>query len=75
MGIAGFECIKCGHCCRTLSRRDSILPCPHLEGNLCSIYQDRPKACLNYPISLKLAIRTKCNGLHKGKKIIFKARK
>jgi Fe-S-cluster containining protein len=25
------------------------LPCPFLEGNLCTIYEDRPAACQGYP--------------------------
>lgn len=24
-------------------------PCPFLEGNACSVYEDRPKACKDYP--------------------------
>ena len=47
-----FQCDKCGECCRNLSlsplyadldRGDGV--CKYLNGNLCSIYNDRPLKC------------------------------
>ena len=47
-----FECDRCGCCCRNLDknslyaqldRGDGV--CIYLEGNLCSIYNDRPLIC------------------------------
>ncbi len=47
-----FVCDKCGECCRNLKgvslyadldRGDGI--CKYLDGNLCSIYNDRPLLC------------------------------
>lgn len=47
-----FKCDKCGHCCRHLAnsevykeldRGDGV--CKYLDGNLCSIYDDRPDIC------------------------------
>ena len=47
-----FECDKCGVCCRNLhqskllsqlDRGDGV--CRYLEGNLCSIYLERPMLC------------------------------
>lgn len=47
-----FICDKCGHCCRHLNlsnlyidldRGDGV--CKFLEGNLCSIYEERPIKC------------------------------
>ena len=47
-----FLCDKCGECCRHLDQSpfyqefhngDGI--CKYLEGNLCSIYEDRPPLC------------------------------
>ncbi len=47
-----FQCDKCGMCCRNLqlselysdlNRGDGI--CKYLEGNLCSIYENRPLKC------------------------------
>ena len=47
-----FTCSKCGECCRhiggiqifdELNRGDGI--CKFLEGNLCSIYKNRPIYC------------------------------
>ena len=47
-----FECDKCGECCRHLNRNlvyasldrgDGV--CLYLEGNECSIYEDRPILC------------------------------
>ena len=47
-----FKCTKCGQCCRNLGKSDlySALDrgdgvCKYLEGNLCSIYKDRPLLC------------------------------
>lgn len=47
-----FKCDKCGLCCRSLKlnpmymeldRGDGV--CKYLEGNLCSIYEQRPLIC------------------------------
>ena len=47
-----FICDKCGMCCRNLNfsdlysdldRGDGV--CKYLQGNLCSIYEDRPLKC------------------------------
>lgn len=47
-----FICDKCGECCRhlkgisiyaDLDRGDGV--CKYLEGNLCSIYENRPLFC------------------------------
>lgn len=47
-----FKCDMCGECCRNLKeselyaeldRGDGI--CKYLEGNLCSIYENRPLLC------------------------------
>lgn len=47
-----FKCDKCGQCCRSLNmnpiykdldRGDGT--CKFLEGNLCSIYENRPLIC------------------------------
>lgn len=47
-----FNCDKCGECCRNLNksnlysqldRGDGI--CVYLNGNLCSIYENRPLIC------------------------------
>ena len=47
-----FQCNRCGECCRNLDksqlyaaldRGDGV--CRFLEGNLCSIYGDRPLLC------------------------------
>lgn len=47
-----FKCTKCGLCCRNLhrsvlydkfNRGDGI--CRYLNGNLCSIYEERPLIC------------------------------
>ena len=47
-----FKCDKCGECCRNLKmsdvysdldRGDGI--CKYLNGNLCSIYENRPMKC------------------------------
>jgi len=36
------------------------LPCPYLgEGNACSIYEDRPKACRDYPYLRKYNFRSR----------------
>lgn len=47
-----FKCNKCGMCCRNLSRNNIYKEfdrgdgvCKYLEGNLCSIYKDRPLMC------------------------------
>lgn len=47
-----FKCDKCGECCRNLhlseiyadlDRGDGV--CKYLQGNLCSIYETRPRKC------------------------------
>ena len=47
-----FHCDKCGLCCRLLKdvpqlaafdRGDGV--CKYLQGNLCSIYENRPDIC------------------------------
>lgn len=47
-----FKCDKCGACCRALGgseiyafldRGDGV--CKYLDGNLCSIYENRPLLC------------------------------
>lgn len=47
-----FQCDKCGACCRNLrlsslykelDRGDGV--CKYLDGNLCSIYDNRPLIC------------------------------
>ena len=47
-----FKCDKCGKCCRRLTAYslfkeldDSTGKCKFLDGNLCSIYNDRPLYC------------------------------
>jgi Fe-S-cluster containining protein len=43
----GWECIKCGMCCRQYNpETDSVEECQHLQkDNTCGIYEDRPIAC------------------------------
>lgn len=47
-----FNCDKCGICCRNLDKSDLYSNlhngdgiCKYLQGNLCSIYNDRPLLC------------------------------
>jgi len=47
-----YECDKCGTCCRNLNKSTIYKDldrgdgtCKYLEGNLCSIYFNRPKFC------------------------------
>lgn len=48
-----FPCSGCGACCRRVGYaaqfpRELVRPdgsCVHLQGNLCSIYADRPDVC------------------------------
>lgn len=47
-----FECDKCGECCKNLHKSplyDELHNgngiCRYLQGNLCSIYEDRPLLC------------------------------
>lgn len=47
-----FKCDCCGECCRSLDKSDIYHEldrgdgvCRYLEGNLCSIYEDRPLIC------------------------------
>ena len=38
-------------------------PCPFLEGNLCRIYDDRPRNCREYPYLLKEGFRQRLIGV------------
>ena len=47
-----FMCDKCGECCRNLDKSPIYAElhsgngvCKHLDGNLCSIYENRPLLC------------------------------
>lgn len=47
-----FFCDKCGECCRNLNKspiydnlHDGSGVCKYLEGNICSIYDERPILC------------------------------
>lgn len=47
-----FECDKCGMCCRNLDKSDIYKElhngdgiCIYLDGNVCSIYENRPLLC------------------------------
>ncbi|MBQ8730432.1 MAG: YkgJ family cysteine cluster protein [Lachnospiraceae bacterium] len=47
-----FKCDMCGECCRNLHKspiydelHDGNGICFYLDGNICSIYQDRPLIC------------------------------
>ena len=47
-----FNCDKCGECCRNLNTSELYADldsgdgsCIYLKGNLCSIYDKRPKKC------------------------------
>ena len=47
-----FKCDKCGECCRHLNESDLYIEldrgdgvCKYLDGNLCSIYENRPLHC------------------------------
>lgn len=47
-----FQCEKCGACCRNLDKSSIYAEldlgdgvCKYLNGNLCSIYSDRPLLC------------------------------
>lgn len=47
-----FVCDKCGQCCRNLNKsplydnlHDGSGVCKYLEGNICSIYDERPILC------------------------------
>lgn len=47
-----FQCNRCGECCRNLDKSQLYIAldrgdgvCRFLEGNLCSIYEDRPLLC------------------------------
>ena len=47
-----FKCDKCGMCCRNLDKSDIYRElhngdgvCIYLDGNLCSIYENRPLLC------------------------------
>lgn len=51
--MSDFECSKCGLCCKSLKKQQSILGfldrgdgvCMYLKDNLCSIYENRPDVC------------------------------
>jgi Fe-S-cluster containining protein len=47
-----FSCDECGECCRNLDKSPIYAEldsgngvCKYIEGNLCSIYEDRPLLC------------------------------
>lgn len=47
-----FNCTCCGECCRSLDKSEVYLEldrgdgtCKYLEGNKCSIYNERPLLC------------------------------
>lgn len=47
-----FPCDQCGECCRHIDRIPQLASydrgdgkCRYLEGNLCSIYKERPEIC------------------------------
>jgi len=47
-----FKCDKCGICCRNIWKNDIFKEldrgdgvCKYLEGNLCSVYEERPLFC------------------------------
>ena len=47
-----FKCDKCGECCRNLDKSDLYKDldrgdgtCKYLDGNICSIYEERPLLC------------------------------
>lgn len=47
-----FKCNKCGCCCRHLDKSESYKEldrgdgtCKYLQGNLCTIYAERPLLC------------------------------
>jgi Fe-S-cluster containining protein len=46
-----FVCRKCGECCRHIESFIDSMPhqhngiCDFLQGNLCSIYENRPNLC------------------------------
>lgn len=45
-------CLRCGHCCKTMSPFTHPEPCPYLtfDGDIanCSIYERRPKECRDH---------------------------
>ncbi|WP_313530756.1 YkgJ family cysteine cluster protein [Anaerotignum sp.] len=60
--LTGFDCNKCGLCCRNLDKSDIYISlhngdgiCRHLDQmtNLCTIYDNRPALC-NIDISYAL---------------------
>ena len=49
-----INCLDCGNCCRTLGPRITDRDIERIAqalriNNYCSIYEDRPKACREYP--------------------------
>lgn len=47
-----FKCNQCSECCRNLNKSELYAQldrgdgvCRHLDGNACSIYEDRPLLC------------------------------
>jgi len=43
-------------------RRLASVPCPFLDGNRCSVYEDRPRDCLEFPHLDKDGFRLRCPG-------------
>ena len=45
-------CLRCGHCCKTMSPLSHPEPCPKLSVNgnvaVCLIYENRPAQCRNH---------------------------
>lgn len=48
----GFQCSKCGECCKHIDRIPMLAEfdsgngiCMHLKDNLCNIYSSRPEVC------------------------------
>lgn len=76
--IKDFECIKCGHCCKTIPMKKYYFvgievlssdfltsydtPCPYFNSGLCSIYDKRPKTCRDYPCDENVAKKNGCKG-------------
>jgi Fe-S-cluster containining protein len=44
------------------ARRIAAVPCPFLEGNACSVYEDRPHDCMEFPHLDKENFRFRCVG-------------
>ncbi len=52
---------------KVISYQLSVSPCPHLEGNVCKIYEKRPLTCKAYPFQISLSndIDTDCTEIRK----------